>query len=169
MGVDITVHILKYNEEDNFFHKLKLYTKEKGEYKSVLVYEGRNYDLFSALKNEKDDVEGYGHFPNSPIRMNSIEPKLREEIEKDKEYCFGFCETSLADMRYYVSQHPKVVDYDAEWDDDTFGKPFEEKPLMTNPIKYFYDDICNYIHFADWEFDFIDKLSDYKIIYYFDC
>ena len=168
MGVDIHVKVLKYNEEDNLYHELKLYTKEKDEYKKVYIYNGRNSEMFDGLMNRNCE-DGYGYFPASRVRLNSLEPTIRKEIEEAQNYCYGFSETTVADMKNYLNEHPEVIEYDTHWDEDDFNKPFEEKPHKTNPIKYLYDEICEYIRFADWTFEFTDRLSEYKIIFYFDC
>ena len=135
MGVDIHVKVLKYNEKDNLYHELKLYIKEEDEYNKVYIYNGRNREMFDGLTDRSYD-EGYGYFPaTNGVRLNSLEPTIRKEIEEAQEYCYGFRETTLADMKNYLNEHPEVLDYDAHWDEDTYAKSFEEKPHKTNPIK----------------------------------
>lgn len=154
MGVDIHLKLCKYDPMDNLWHELKLYRKEKDEYKKAYFYEGRNSEMFGAMQNEEQD--NYGHFPYADIPLLSLDKELREEIEEDKKYCYGFAEILLSDLKYYLKDHPTVVDYD------------EEGLMKTNPIKYLFDSCCSYAKFAEgWNFG-IDPLSRYKLLYWFD-
>ena len=163
MGVDIHLKICKYDPADNLWHELKLYRKDKDEFKKVYLYEGRNSEMFAAMQNEEQD--SYGHFPFASIPLLSLDEELRAEIEEAKEYCYGFAEVLLSDIEYYLKDHPTVVDYDGDWEDWKRGDP---KPEKTNPIKYLFDSCCSYGEFAEgWSFG-IDPLSRYKLLYWFD-
>ena len=163
MGVDIHLKICKYDPADNLWHELKLYRKDKDEFKKVYLYEGRNSEMFAAMQNEEQD--SYGHFPFASIPLLSLDEELRAEIEEAKEYCYGFAEVLLSDIEYYLKDHPTVVDYDGDWEDWKRGDP---KPEKTNPIKYLFDSCCAYGEFAEgWSFG-IDPLSRYKLLYWFD-
>ena len=185
MGRDIHVRIAKYNEETNKYDEICLYrTRNKYEkydydengktiepktpYVRVSVFSGRNSEMFDGMM-DGNESDGYGTFPWRPIRMNSLEDSFKEKIQHymDTQGYYDFHEISLTEIALYLKEHPKVSDYDAddkEWDDYWNGKG--EKPVKDNLIKYLYDDICNYIYFADFlSYD----LSDYKVIFYFDC
>lgn len=163
MGVDIHLKLCKYDPADNLWHELKLYRKEKNEYKRVYLYEGRNSEMFAAMQNEEQD--SYGHFPFASIPLLSLDEELRAEIKEAKEYCYGFSEVLLSDIKYYLKDHPTVVDYDEDWGDWKEGDP---KPEKTNPIKYLFESCCAYGEFAEgWSFG-IDTYSRYKLLYWFD-
>lgn len=156
MGVDIHLKLCKYDPEDNLWHELKLYRKEKNEYKKVYLYAGRDSEMFSAMSNEEKD--NYGLFPCANIPLLSLDEELRKIVAEKGEYCYGFREILLSDMKYYLKDHPTVVDYDEDW----------AKPTKTNPIKYLFDSCCSYGEFAEgWSFG-IDPLSRYKLLYWFD-
>lgn len=170
MGVDIHFYITKYNKEKNVFEEIALYTAEAGKYKKVPVFFGRNYDMFDILKNRTiiDNVE----FPCVYIACNSLEEKLKNIIKKyigeeGEEFtgCYGFSEINLADLKNYVNTCPTMVnlDYDSEEEETENNKKYK-----TNPVKFLYDTIINYIIFADFSFDFT-PCSYYKILYFFDC
>ena len=163
MGVDIHLKLCKYNPEDNLWHELKLYRKEKDEYKKVYLYEGRNSEMFSAMLNEEKD--DYGLFPCANIPIPSLDEELVNELREAGKYCYGFREILLSDMKYYLKDHPTVIDYDEDWSNWKAGDP---KPTKTNPIKYLFDSCCAYGEFAEgWSFG-IDPLSRYKLLYWFD-
>lgn len=163
MGVDIHLHLCKYDSADNLWHELKLYRKEKDEYKKVYLYEGRNSEMFGAMQNEEQD--SYGHFPFASIPLLSLDEELRAEIEEAKKYCYGFAEVLLSDVEYYLKDHPTIIDYDGDWEDWKEGNP---KPEKTNPIKYLFDSCYSYGEFAEgWSFG-IEPLSRYKLLYWFD-
>ena len=160
MGVDIHIHLCKYDPADNLWHELKLYRKDmndKGEdeFKKVPIYAGRDSEMFSAMLNEEKD--NYGLFPCADIPLLSLEEDLKKEIAENTTYCYGFREILLSDMKYYLKDHSSVIDYDS---DSEF--------LKTNPIKYLFDSCCAYGEFAEgWSFG-IDPLSRYKLLYWFD-
>lgn len=181
MGVDIHIRLLKYDEKNNFYKELALYRpgesyyfNEKGEkiiinpdYEKIYIYEGkRNSEMFDGMKNG-DNVDGYGVFPMTSIKINSLEPTLKEEIEKKKTTVgyYDFFEINLAEMNAYILKHPKVTDYDVEWPEEVNET---NKPKKENPIISLFYEICSYAAFADsWHWD-VSVLSDYKILIYFD-
>ena len=157
MGVDIHLKLCKYDSMDNLWHELKLYRKdkEKNEYKKIYLYEGRNSEMFAAMQNEEED--NYGHFPCADIPLLSLDEELRKEIKEDKKYCYGFNEILLSDLKYYLKDHPTIVDYDDP-----------DMSTRINPIKYLYDSCCSYAEFAEgWSFG-INPYSRYKLLYWFD-
>ena len=169
MGVDIHFYITKYNKEKNIFEEIALYTAEAGKYKKVPVFIGRNYEMFDILRNKTiiDKID----FPSAPIVCNSLEEELKNTIKKyigDKEdftSFYSFLEVNLADLKNYVNTCPTMVnlDYDSEEEETENNKKYK-----TNPVKFLYDEIINYINFADFSFDFT-PYSYYKILYFFDC
>ena len=181
MGMDIHIKITKYDEIDNLYKELILYRPgetyhydEKGnkivdnpDYEIVRVFNGyRNSEMFDGMKNG-NETDGYGYFPTSPIRLNSLEPKLREEIKKHQKAqgYFDFWEINLAEWKAYNLEHSTVVDYDANVDWDEIK---DVEPQKKNPIISLFQEICNYCSFAEgysWDFS---NLSDYKILIYFD-
>ena len=164
MGVDIHTKLVKYNSEDNLWHELKLYRVEEGKYKKVYIFDGRNYELFDIMQGKENDDISY--FPSADIPLVSLDEELREEIEKDKEYCYHFHEISLADMEFYLYKHPTIPDYDADWGDD--WKSGDPKPQKDNPVKWIYDECIAYAEFADnYSFNWTPR-SRYKLLYWFD-
>lgn len=167
MGVDIHLRLCKYDPADNLWHELKLYRKEKekDEYKKVYILEGRDSEMFSAMLNEEKD--NYGLFPCANIPVLSLDEELVNELREAEKYCYGFREILLSDMKYYLKDHPTVVDYEEDWS-DWKPKPGDPKSKKINPIKYLFDSCCSYGEFAEgWSFG-IDPLSRYKLLYWFD-
>ena len=182
MGQDIHVHVAKYNEKTNLYDELVLYKPgeeyhydselnkiiDNPDFQRVHIYNKRDDEMFDGMK-DGDENDGYGHFPWIPIRFNSLEPSFRDRIKSKTSIvgCYDFYEINLADMKNYLHDHPIVVDYDSElWEDYEKDKRF--KPRKDNPIEGLYKEICNYIFFADNDWDWI-PLSSYKVIFYFDC
>jgi len=182
MGIDIHVRVAKYNKETNLYDELVLYKPgveyhyddegnkiiDNPNFQKVYIYNGvRNYEMFDGMK-DGDKNDGYGNFPWTSVRFNSLEPSFREEIEKYSHYegCYDFYETNLADMKNYLNDHPFVTDYDADWMEYEQGKA--PKPEKKNPIQYLYEEICNYISFANEDWGWIELLSAYKVIFFFD-
>lgn len=163
MGVDIHTHIVKYNEDTNAYKELVLYEKENKSYERISPYSWRNYELFEILQNKDNNKI---NFPSKEIRMSALDPEFKDFLNKEKEYCYGFAEVSFADIKNYLFECPTVTDYDSDaWDNWKKGDPV---PIKENPIKGFFERLCNYAEFADeWGWD-ISSLSDYKLIYYFD-
>ena len=178
------VRIAKYNKETNLYDELVLYrpgetyhyteTGEKviddSKYERVPIYTGRNSEMFSGMK-EGDETNGYGDFPWTAIALSSLEPKLRKNIEEymNSSGYFDFYELTLADMKLYLNDHPTVSDYDADnekW--DMYWENKGPRPQKSNPIQGLYENICNYISFADEWYGW-NLFSSYKIIIYFDA
>lgn len=172
MGVDIHIRLLKYDENTNLYKEIALYRKSSlhekypedyPEMVKVPVYDGRDYEMFDGMK-DGDDSDGYGYFPWTGMKLNSYEEAFRNEmIEKQKTELgyFDFYEIPLAEMRVYVLENPKVVDYDVEYIDE------EHKAYKDNPIASLYSKIISYLSFAEpWGMEY---LSDYKVVFYFDC
>lgn len=184
MGVNIHVHICKYNVDDNFYHELSLYRlRGEGEkydyydeegnpipaedkYKRISPYDGRDYEMFDGMRDGNKD-NGYGYFPSCSIAFNSLEPIFREEIIKKKGTLgyYDFNEISFSDFVNYLHDYPTVVDYDSEvWED---WKTTDPKPQKENPLKNFFESCVNYADFAE-KFGMIEPYSRYKILYWFD-
>lgn len=164
MGVDIHLALCKYDETDNLYHELSLYTKGKEKYHKTPVWTGRNSEMFGIMSNEEEDMAGL--FPSTSIALASLDEELRDKIKKEGEYCYGFSEVTLADIQYYLKDHPTVVDYDADWGDN--WKPGDPRPMKENPVKFIYDNCLYYAEFAEgWLFGFT-PFSRYKLLYWFD-
>ena len=178
MGVDIHVIPCVYNCKTNLFEEVALYVPgesyhydkegnkivDNPDFKKVYIYNGRNTEMFDGMKHG-NETDGYGVFPYAVISLNSLEPKLREKItEYSKiEGYYDFYEINLADMKNYLNDHPTVVDYDKDWDEN---KP---APRKENPIKGLFEEICAYLKFAcEWDWEYL-PLSHFKILFFFDC
>lgn len=175
MGVDIHVKLYKYNKDSNLFNEITLFKRsetdasmwgvKKGDMIKVSVFNGRNHELFNILQNKMDynSVD----FPCDNININSYDENEKEDLHNilNEKFYFNYSEVSLADMKIYCLQEPKVVDYDAEWGED--WKQGDPEPMKDNPVIGFFDDIVQYIYFADEDFAF-NPLSYYKVVYYFD-
>lgn len=149
MGIDIHTYLCKYDPEDNLWHELKLYRKDKEKIKEVSIFDRRNSDLFGILQNEGFETD-MGTFPSTKIAYSSLEEEFKERVVKDQEYCYGFNEVSLSDMKCYIKEHPIILE-----------------PHRENPVKEFFEECVTYISFADEWFDFT-PLSRYKLLYWFD-
>ena len=185
MGVDIHVHICKYNADDNFYHELSLYrlrnkdekynycdeegnpVSVKDKYERISPYNGRDYEMFEGMRG-KNEYSGYGYFPSCSIALNSIEPTFREEIieKKGNASYYNFQEISFSDFVNYLHDHPTVVDYDSDkWDDLETTDP---RPQKENPLKGLFDSCLIYVNFAEKFGIMNEPYSKYKILYWFD-
>ncbi len=157
MGVDIHVRIVKFDKENEKFKEIKTYHRTKdGKFEMTDPYPGRNSELFDYLSGREDE-----NFPSYPLSCACLPKELISEIKNYKE-CVGyysFCEANLADIHLYLKNYPKVLDYDAEWENN-------KKVYKDNPVKAFIERIESYIDIADeWWYE---PLSAYKILYWFD-
>lgn len=170
MGVDIHMHLVKFNHESRYFEEIKLYrfNKKTGEYEELDLYPGRNSEMFGAMMNE--ETISYGIFPEKSVHTSSLEPEFAEHIEglmnpPEGEFLgyYGFHEVNLLEWKVYVENHQKVLDYDVSWGEEDYPS------YKTNPLKELYDTCVSFIEFADDDFSWgISSLADYKLIYYFD-
>lgn len=163
MGEDIHIKVVKFNHEDRYFHELKLFRMDKeGNYVPACIYNGRNYEMFSAMKNGEEN--NYGIFPYRTLRYSSLVPELQEELLKFKNEIgnYDFSEILLSEFANYIKDHKEILDYDADWGEDDKNIKYKENPLCA-----LYRIIYDYIDFSeqygiDWDF------TDYKVIYWFD-
>lgn len=160
MGVDIHLHLIKFNYETGKYDEVKLYKKDnKTGFEAIPIYCGRDYELFNILKGHEDD------FPCKSIYENNLPEELIKEINKDKtDYCYGFLEANLADIKLYLKNHPRVRDYD--WEDE---ETFDKEEWKDNPVKHLIDLIEYSINFWDDRWGWYPQNSDVRLIYWFDC
>ena len=171
MGVDISIRVYHYNEEENKWHRLQLFRQNEktGEVEEVYIYNGRNTEMFNALQNQSYD-DNYGEFPCHSVRWNSLDENEREELKKyqDTFGYYGFSEVSLYAMKAYLNEHPQVKDYDEDWETDKEGNLIPQ--YCDNPIASLYKEIIYFIDFASyfglWN---MGEYENYKVIYFFDC
>lgn len=159
MSKDIHVRIIKKDREKGIWEQVKLYRKCHNEFKVVDIYPYRNYILFDILSENEDD--GYIAYP---IAEADLPIDLKNEINSYKEKMTGFYnfkENTLADLKLYLKNVPKIRDYDYEDDDP--------KAWRDNPVKYFIEIIEQYIDFVDPNWEFTTSNSDIRILYWFDC
>lgn len=170
MGTDIHIRIAKYNKETNLFEEVELFRKATSKeidwkkdtngFMKIYLNAGRDYEMFEGMK-DGDEIDGYGYFPWTPINYLSLEPSFAERI-KEKVNSFGyydFYEINLCEFNLYLKNHPKVINYDADRD--------EEDPWKENPLKSLFDDIESYLFIADYTYSWTPS-SYYKVIFYFD-
>lgn len=174
MGRDIHIRVTKYDENDNLYHEIALFRTptqyEKKYNKSdelikASPYSGRHSEMFDGMIHG-DEIDGYGIFPWCGVKWNSYEENFRNEIKEKTDITgyYDFHEISLAEMKAYVLEHPFVVDYDAdeeEWDP-------KNKPLKPNPIGELFKNIMQYVNFCE-DLWITGSLTDYKVVFYFDC
>ena len=107
MGCDIHLRLTKYDDKENVYKELVLYKPgesyhyedgkkviDNPDFQKVYIFDGcRNSEMFDGMK-DGDEVDGYGIFPISPIKINSLEKELRADIEKkqNSEGYFDFYE-----------------------------------------------------------------------------
>lgn len=158
MGRDIHVKIIKRDHTTDKWKQIKLYKKEKRKFKVIDVYPFRNYELFDIISEKEDE-----RYKAYPITLINLPDNLKKEITEYKNISgyYGFREITLADLKLYLYQVPKIRDWDYEENDPNAWKD--------NPVKFFIEKIEQYIEFFDpwWEID--TSLSDIKILYWFDC
>lgn len=156
MGRDIHVRILQKNRNNNTWERVSLLHKEKDEIKIIDVYPFRNYELFDILSENEED--GYNA---DNIIIDDLPLDIKQEIEeyKNNSYGYNFKEITLADLKLYLHQMPKIRDWDYEEDNPNAWKD--------NPVKDFIDRITQYLNFVDpyWNFNL---LSNIRIVYWFD-
>lgn len=156
MGVDIHVRIIIKNRDKNIWEEAKLYYKKDNDFKAVDICPYRNYELFDILNHKEND-----DFLNTqPIFDADLPETLKGEIVEYRNSLgyYGFREINLADLKLYLYCKPKIRDWDYEENDP--------KAMKDNPVKYFIEQIEQYISFASFMYDFTPP-SDIKIIYWF--
>lgn len=183
MGMDIHIHVAKYNPTTNLFEEMRLYRpgetyeyNEKGEkividpnFERVWIDAGRNYEMFEQMKEGTEDEKGNTlYFPSYSVVFNSLEEGFKNDLLKLKDTFgfFDFNEVNLADFALYCAENPTVVDYDV--DNYEWGVSNEPKPTKKNPLVDLYHQIINYIstyESYDWKYE---PLGYYKVIFYFD-
>lgn len=148
MGRDIHVHIVKRCK--NEWKEINLFTEEA----RIPPYNYRNYELFDYLNGNEDDDFSW---ISTSIELETLPNFLKEKILKCKNSIgyYGFHEINMADFRIYLLNNPVVTDYESE-----------NKTIKENPLNDFFKTILNYISFVEGQ---IKKLSDYRVIYWFDC
>lgn len=153
MGRDIHVHIVKRCK--NEWKEINLFTEEKDGFERVSPYDYRDYELFDYLNGNEDD--DFSYIP-TPIELETLPNTLKERILKYKDIdgYYGFHEINMADFRIYLLKNPTVKDYEDE----------NPNAVKENPLQDFFKTILNYISFVEWQ---VEKLSDYKVVYWFDC
>ena len=165
MGIDIHVRLVKKNRETNTWEQIKLYYKNKDQFKLVDIYPFRHYELFDILTGKEDYIA-------SNIELANLPEDLSKEIEKYKHIngYYDFKEATLADLKLYLYKVPKVRDWDYEDYEDDNPKAWENDPKAwkDNPVKSFIERIERYLDFVDWSWDEFPA-SDIKILYWFDC
>ena len=158
MGRDIHVKIIKRDHTTDEWKQIKLYKKEKRKFKVIDVYPFRNYELFDIISEKEDE-----RYKAYPITLINLPDNLKKEITEYKNISgyYGFKEITLADLKLYLHQVPKIRNWDYEENDPNAWKD--------NPIKFFIEKIEQYVEFFDpwWEVD--TSPSDIKILYWFDC
>ena len=153
MGRDIYVHIVKRCK--NEWKEINLFTEGKDGFERVSPYSYRDYELFDYL-NRNEDVD-FSCIP-TPIELETLPATLKEKILKYENTSgyYGFYEINMADLRIYLLKNPMVKDYEDE----------NPNAIKENPLQDFFKTLLNYISFVEW---WVEKLSDYKVVYWFDC
>lgn len=154
MGRDIYIRIV-YQDPEEGWREIKLYTKKNNEIKEIDPYPYRNHELFDLLSEEED-------FPSRLIYKKNLPKSIVNEIEEfEKDFINKFYEVNLADLKIYIKNHPTIVDYEAEWED------IDKKKYKENPIIPFINIIEQYIDFAEPFWDWNCVYSNVRIIYWF--
>ena len=163
MGTDIHMKVVKFNHEDRYFHELKLFRVDDGEYRPVYIYNGRNSEMFDAMQN-KNNYQ-YGMFPcRGCLKVSSLDPELQKFFEEEMKIvgCYGFNEISLNEFGNYVLTHEKIEDYDVDWEGNETEVVYKD-----NPLKDLYSAVIHYIDFAE-KYGIYKDYDDYKVIFWFD-
>lgn len=146
MGVDIHIKMIVFNRHDGEWEDVTLFQKKGKQFKIVPLYSFRDYELFDILTNKENN-----NFPKAPLNEKFLPEKLQEEIKEAKKWCYGFSETTFADIKLYLHQYPFVPD-----------------KMKENPVKSFYNRLNNYLSFYLEDEPWDNLLSDIKILYWFD-
>lgn len=162
MGRDIHFRIIKFNRKKNAYEEVQLYRKEDGSYHNVYFYTGRDYELFDILNGNEDDC-----FPCRSIYMENLPASIRKEIDECRNISgyYGFYEANLAEIRLYLKNHPKVRDWDYQYEDD---EKWDKEAWKDNPVASLVKRIDYFIDFFD-EYNWEYSDSDVRLIYWFDC
>lgn len=90
MGADIHAYIERYNKETNQWESLSLYKKNPNNaYEPVLVYDGRNYELFGLLAGVRGGFHlfggGYGYIVEPRGIPNDLSVYVQDKWESGKD------------------------------------------------------------------------------------
>lgn len=165
MGRDIHIHLVKFNRKKDEYEEVELYRKDGDSYHNAYLYTGRDYELFDILNGREDD-----YFPCRAIYLKNLPVTLQEEINRCQNISgyYDFCEANLADVKFYLKNHPKVRDWEYSCDDDN-EEEWEKEAWKDNPVASLIERIEHFIDFFDDYWDWESSYSDVRIIYWFDC
>ena len=160
MSLSPYFYLERWNSKKNCYEKINLYRKAgrfASEKEKARGFEevdfwpwNGTHDLFSLLgtasrSGDYDSIEGV-HKGIPPMVSEEVKAKIDSFFDKDNLYQLGaegsVCWITLADLYIEMLKHPKVVDYNEEWEEG-------EKKYKDTPIKELIDRIVSFIEFAD--------------------
>lgn len=177
MSLSPYFYVEKWNTEKNCYEKISLYkklSKYAREEDKVRGFEevdfwpwNGTHDIFSLLGT---DHRGGSFDPIAGIH-NGEPPMVSEEVKKKIDYFFNSEDSlesadcavrwvTLADLYIEKLKNPKVLDYDAEWED------LDHKVYKDNPINSIIERINTFIELGDDDWDIEDHKSLIRIVYW---
>ena len=137
MGCDIYVHLEHYNKESKRWENLSLYKKDTdGTFKSVDVYDGRDYELFGILAGVRscsnpfiyprglpDDLScevlnkyGDGEYFHTPTWYDYCELYAYENMMKDSYKKIKWRDNKIKELEKQIKNISKFIPRDKETD-----------------------------------------------------
>lgn len=175
MSLSPYFYLEKWNEETNCYERIHLYKKpwkyasqeekERG-YEDVDFWPWNGtHEIFSLLNTETrsnayDSIKGV-HYGKPPLVSKEIEEEIDNFFNEDNYYKPDNTVrwVTLADLYIEKLSHPKVVDYDAEWEDD-------KKVYKDNPISTVIDRIETFISLGDNDWELENNKSLIRLVYW---
>ena len=176
MSLSPYFYLEKWNEETNSYERVHLYKKpwkyasqeekERG-YEDVDFWPWNGtHEIFSLLNTETrsntyDSIEGV-HYGKPPHVSKEIEEEINDFFNEDSYYKSDNVVrwVTLADLYIEKLSHPKVVDYDAEWEDD------DKKAYKDNPINTVIDRIETFVSLGDNDWEVENNKSLIRLVYW---
>lgn len=177
MSLSPFFYVEKWNASKECYEKVSVYRKAgqfANEKEKACGFEevdfwpwNGTHDIFSLLgttsrENCYDRVAGV-HRGVPPMVSKEIKAEIERIFEEDDPHNPPDANVrwiTLADLYVAVAKNPKVVDYNADWEDG------EEKPLIDNPLNIVIKRIESYIDYADDFYDIEENRSLIRLVYW---
>lgn len=167
MSLSPFFYIEKWNKETGKYERLHLYGKPNEFHKDEKYQDidfwsfNGTHDVFSLLgTTSKSDtyetINGIGY--GNPGNLSEEVQKILESFE-DESVFEKVRYITLADLKIEIMTHPKVIDWEEEWEN-------EEYKYKDNPLIGFYDRAKSFVNWAvenTWE---EYTLSEIRIVYW---
>ena len=176
MSLSPFFYLEKWNNKKNCYEEINIY-KKAGEWASEedkargveeIIFWPWNatHDVFSLLGTDSrsyvyDPIAGV-HYGEPPMVSETIKKKIDDFFNEESYYSATSTVRwiTLADLYIENLTHPKVIDYDTEWEDP------DHKVYKDNPIKDVINRINTFVELGDDDWSIADNKSLIRLVYW---